>query len=278
MKKARHATAVAVSFAFLGALIAASAQGSPAAPRFDPNFHIYLLIGQSNMEGVPQPQPQDTEPNPRIKVLAYADFPRLGRTYNEWSVAIPPLHSTNLGVGPGDYFAKRMIASMPEGVTIGLVPCGIAGVDIDFFRKGVVSNRRAEFRIPPDNHWSGAYDWVLARARLAQQYGVIKGILLHQGESDSGQVEWIGKVNEMVKDLRSDLGIPNAPIVIGELLYGGACQGHNQIIRQAIPAIPNAYLVSAEGLKGVDSFHFDLEGQRALGRLYAVRMLEALGY
>lgn len=247
-------------------------------PAFDPDFHIYLLIGQSNMEGAPRPQAQDAAPDPRVKVLAYAYYPRLGRKYNEWSVAVPPLHSINLGVGPGDYFAKSLIASMPEGVTIGLVPCAIAGVDIDYFRKGVVSSRRSEFRIPPDNERPGAYEWVLERARIAQKYGVIKGILFHQGESDNGSVEWIGKVNGMVADLRSDLGIPDAPILIGELLRGGACEGHNQIIGQAVETIPKAFLVSSEGLKGIDQFHFNLEAQRELGRRYAEVMLRALGY
>ncbi len=244
--------------------------------QFDPNFHIYLLIGQSNMEGAPRPESTDLSQNPRIKVLAYTNAPRLKRIYNEWAIAVPPLHSTYQGLGPGDNFAKTVLAAMPANVTIGLVPCGINGVDIDFFLKGVVSKRRKEFQIPPDNHWDGAYEWVISRAKIAQKYGVIKGILFHQGESDAGQRIWLDKVNTMVSDLRKDLNIPDAPILIGELLYTGPCSGHNQVIKDVPTKLKNAYVISAKGLKGQDQFHFDLAGQRELGKRYGDKMIELL--
>lgn len=245
-------------------------------PVFDPNFHIYLLMGQSNMEGTPQPMPEDMVENPRIKVLAYQNNPRLGRIYNKWAIAVPPLHSNYLGLGPGDYFARTLIEKMPEDVTIGLVPLGICGIDLDFYMKGIVSTRRSEFKIPPDNHWDGAYEWVIERAKEAQKHGVIKGILFHQGESDSGKRNWQTKMKVLTENLRSDLDIPNAPILVGELLYGGGCEGHNLIIQNTAKSIPNAWLVKTDGLGGLDRFHFNLEGQRELGRRYAAKMIEAL--
>lgn len=246
-------------------------------PVFDPNFHIYLLIGQSNMEGAPRAEAADLVEDPRIKVLAYQNNVRLGRKYNEWAVAKPPLHSHYQGVGPGDYFAKTLIKKMPANVTIGLVPLGINGVDIDFFLKGVVSTRRAEFKIPPDNAWDGAYDWVISRAKEAQKYGVIKGILFHQGESDSGKRNWQAKVKKMVEALRADLNIPDAPIIIGEMMHGGGAESHNLIVANTVKSTPNAWLVTTEGLAGQDRWHFNLEAQRELGRRYALKMMEALG-
>jgi hypothetical protein len=47
------------------------------------SFYVFLLIGQSNMEGQPQPDAEDRTEDPRVKVLAYNDCPNLGRTYNE---------------------------------------------------------------------------------------------------------------------------------------------------------------------------------------------------
>ncbi len=246
-------------------------------PTFDPNFHIYLLIGQSNMEGAPQPESVDSTEDARIKVLAYQNNARLDRKYNEWATARPPLHSSYLGLGPGDYFAKTLLQNMPEEISLGLVPCAISGVDLDFFMKGVVSSRRAEFKIPPDNSWDSAYDWVISRAKEAQKYGVIKGILFHQGESDAGNRKWQGKIKTMTENLRNDLAIPDAPILLGELLYGGPCESHNLIIRNTVRTTPNAWLVQAKGLKGQDKFHFNVEAQRELGRRYAAVMLEALG-
>ena len=70
----------------------------------DPNFHLFLLIGQSNMAGTPTPEAADEVENPNIVVLGYQDCGApLHRTYNEWSVAVPPLHTSGGGLGPGDY-------------------------------------------------------------------------------------------------------------------------------------------------------------------------------
>jgi hypothetical protein len=250
--------------------------GSGGSAGVDPNFYVFLLIGQSNMEGVPQPQAQDRETNARVKVLAYDNCSGLGRTYNQWYTASPPLHSCTAGVGPGDYFAKTLATQYPTK-TIGLVPCAISGVDIAFFQKGVTSTRRGEFRIPPDNHWGGAYEWVIERARLAQRTGVIKGILFHQGESDSGQSAWVGKVRGMVTDLRTDLGIGNVPFLAGELLYSGCCSGHNTIVNQLPGQITNGFVISANGLAAVDQYHFDLAGQRTFGARYGTKMIEVGG-
>lgn len=239
----------------------------------DPDFHVFLLLGQSNMEGIPLPEEQDLLAHPRVRVLAYDDIG--GREHDHWYQAAPPLHSGGTGVGPGDYFAKTLITALPLHCRIGLVPCGIKGVDVDFFRKGVISARRNEFSIPPDNSWSGAYDWVVARARLAQQSGVIRGILWHQGESDCGRAEWIDKVAEVVRDLRCDLGLAaSVPFLAGELYYAGPCARHNTLVGRLPERIPNAFVVSTQGLTGMDRFHFDLPSQRELGRRYARKLLE----
>lgn len=260
-----------------GSMGAQAAGGSSgAASTADPNFHVYLLIGQSNMEGQPQPEAADRAIESRVKVLQYDNCASVARKVDQWYTAMPPLHSCFAGVGPGDGFGKTLAAAYPEA-TIGLVPCGISGVDIDMFRKGVVSARRGEFKIPPDNHWEGAYEWVLERARLAQQTGVIRGIIFHQGESDTGQAAWVDKVKGLVTDLRTDLGIGDVPFVAGELLYGGCCAAHNPIINQLPDQITNSFVVSAEGLMGTDTAHFDLAGQRELGIRYGNKMLEALG-
>ncbi|HMA93668.1 MAG TPA: sialate O-acetylesterase, partial [Polyangiaceae bacterium] len=239
----------------------------------DPNLLIFLLIGQSNMEGAPPPDLQDQVTDDRVKVLAYDNTG--GRLYNEWYAACPPLHST--GLGPGDYFAKLLAARLPAQYRIGLVPCAINGVDIDFFGKGVISARRAEFPIPPDNLRSGAYDWVVERARLAQRDGVVRGILFHQGESDCGQSVWVVKVADIVEQLRADLELgSDVPFVAGELLRDGRCAAHNALVNQLPHWIPNCHIVSSARLTGMDLFHFDLASQRELGKRYAEAMLESL--
>ncbi|MBN2196939.1 MAG: hypothetical protein JW751_29310 [Polyangiaceae bacterium] len=245
-------------------------------------FRVYLLIGQSNMAGGADTEPGDLVEDPRIRVLGYDDCAQTGRVYNEWDTASPPLHACwSNGIGPGDHFAKTLSEALPGGDTIGLVPCAIPGVDLDFFVKGVVSARRNEFTIPPDNHWDSAYDWVIERAQLAQNAGgVIDGVIFHQGESDSSEPNrslWMDKVKGMVEDLRADLGGEPFPFVAGELLYSGCCGTMNTIVNQLPDHIPNTYVASAAGLNGVDQYHFDAPGVRTIGRRYGEAMIGALG-
>ncbi len=265
----------------------------PASPEIpagvDPSFFIFLTFGQSNMEGFPAPEAQDLVENPRVKVLAYDNCAGTNRVYNQWYTAAPPLHSCRSAVGPGDYFGKTLVEALPENVTIGIVGNAISGVDIDFFRKGVRSARRDSFRIPPDNQKASAYDMIIERARLAQQVGVIKGILFHQGESDAGQPnrdQWLGKVQEIVEDLRADLAIGNVPFLAGELLYadqnGGAGDAMNPLVGLLPSRIPAAFVVSADGLSedptdAQFNLHFGIVAQRELGRRYGRVMLDALG-
>lgn len=249
----------------------------PAPPAAKSGMQLFLLIGQSNMEGAPKPAAEDLIENPRVRVLGFDTFG--DRRWNEWDTASPPLHRSWAGVGPGDSFGKAVAEAWPEA-TIGLVPCAISGVDIDFFLKGVTSSRRKEFQIPPDDQRAGAYDMVIERARLAQKDGVIRGILFHQGESDNGNPAWVSKVQKLVSDLRADLALDaSVPFVAGELLHTGCCTAHNPLIQRLPSEVPNAHVVSAAGLTELDdpwNAHFDLAAQRELGRRYAATFLQAL--
>ena len=214
------------------AIASAEAAAAESAPML-----LFLLIGQSNMAGIPKPDARDGIEDPRVRVLAYEDCPQLGRTYNQWYRARPPLHDCTGGLGPGDHFGKTLARAYPER-TIGLVPLAVSGVDIDFFLKGVVSKRRGEFTLPPDNHWPGAYEWCLDRARLAQQSGSIAGIIFHQGKPIRAMTSGCGKVKQLVTDLRTDLKLGQAPFVAGELLYGGCCaEWHNPLVQRLPQAI-----------------------------------------
>jgi len=239
----------------------------------DPKLLIFLLLGQSNMVGQPQPEPQDREQDPRIQVLAYDDCSNVNRKYNQWYTASPPLHQCDAGVGPGDYFAKTLLASLPEGYRIGLVPCAVNGAPIDLFRKGVP---RTGWELPPDDHWETGYEWIMSRAREAQKAGVIRGILFHQGESDSEQMVWVDKVKGLVEDLRADLGIGEVPFLAGELYYDGCCRPHNALVQQLAREVTNGISISASGLEGTDQYHFDLAAQRELGKRYGAAMQQVL--
>lgn len=87
----------------------------------NPKFHIYLCIGQSNMEGFAKFEAQDTVSNERFKVLQAIDCDNLKRKKGQWYTAVPPLNRCNSGLSPADYFGKEMIANLPKDVTVGVI-------------------------------------------------------------------------------------------------------------------------------------------------------------
>lgn len=249
-------------------------------------WKVFLLFGQSNMAGGSASEAQDRIEHPRVKALGYANCASQGRTYNQWFAATPSLHGCGTGLGLGDGFG-RIVADSLKSDTIALVPCAIPGVDISFFSKGVVSSRRKDFTIPPDNHWTGAYPWMVERIRKAQEKGVVSGILFHQGEADwtdTARKVWVGRVAAIVKDLKSDLGIGDVPFLAGELrarlnrsTNESCCWAHNPYVATLAKTIPNGHLVSSQGLDPAgDPYHFTTPGYREFGKRYAASMLAAL--
>ncbi|HEX2925427.1 MAG TPA: non-reducing end alpha-L-arabinofuranosidase family hydrolase, partial [Ruminiclostridium sp.] len=236
-------------------------------PKPEKKFHCFLLLGQSNMAGYAKAESSDKVEDPRVLVLGYDNNAALGRVTDQWDVACPPLHPAWLdAIGIGDWFGKTMIQKAPEGDTIGLIPCAISGEKIETFLKSGGTK----------------YDWIIKRAKLAQQKGgVIDGIIFHQGESNSGDSSWPGKVKTLVEDLRKDLNLGDVPFLAGELLYSGPCAGHNKLVNQLPSLIKNCSVVSAEGLV-VDAgdtqyrLHFGHDSAVTFGKRYAEKMIQAL--
>lgn len=241
--------------------------GSSGGGSAEPVFHVFLLLGQSNMAGYPKALAADKTENPRIKVLGFDACAATGRVEGAWDVAAPPLHECwNGAIGPGDYFSRTILEHYPAQDTVGLVPSAISGEKVETFMKAGGSK----------------YSWILSRAKAAQEIGgVIEGILFHQGESNCGDPAWPGKVKTLVSDLRADLGIGDVPFLAGELLHSGSCAKHNSLVNQLPGLIPKAYAVSAEGL-AIDpadtwNLHFGHDAQVTLGKRYAEKMIGALG-
>lgn len=242
----------------------------------DDNFHIYLAFGQSNMEGTGDYSAEDREANPRLRVIQNIDCPNTGRSYGQWYTATPPLFGCWGRLSVADSFLRTMVTHLPEEVTVGIVPTAIGGSDIALFQKSAPIGRGeiGTEKIPAQ--FSGGYAWLLDLARQAQKVGVIKGIILHQGETNTNDPKWKFKVQEIVADLKADLNLGDVPFVAGELLYrkvGGCCGSHNAEIAQLPKLIPNTHVASAEGLKGADVAHFTSASYREFGRRYAELML-----
>jgi len=258
-----------------------------AAGGQDPNFHIYLCFGQSNMEGYPGiPEEEKGPVDPRLQVLASTDFPELGRLKGNWYPATPPLSRPSAGLSPADYFGRAMVAALPAGIRVGVVNVAVGGCKIELFDSASEAAYVAtapEWMKPALAAYGGSpYQRLVEMGRLAQRSGVIKGILLHQGESNTDEADWPAKVRVVYENLLRDLGLDAAevPLLVGEVVSAdqeGKCASMNAIIATLPKTIPTAHVVSAAGCPCHPDFvHFTPAGYRILGARYAATMLPLL--
>lgn len=255
---------------------------------FDPNFHIYLCFGQSNMEGNAAIEGKDrVGVDPRFMMMAAVDMPSSKRKKGEWYTAYPPLCRDYTGLTPADYFGREMVAHLPENIKVGVINVAVGGASIDLFDQDKCADyikKEADwFKNYCSEYGNDPYKVLVTMAKKAQQNGVIKGILLHQGCTNNGQKDWPVRVKRIYVRLLHDLGLneEETPLLIGELLSqekGGVCWGHNSVIAKTQPVIPNSYVISSKDCPGAsDGLHFTAEGYRMIGKRYAEKMLELLG-
>lgn len=255
----------------------------------DPNFHIYLCFGQSNMEGNARIEDQDRAPvDPRFQMLAAVNCTESGREQGNWYTAFPPLARCNTGLTPADYFGRSLVENLPENIRVGVIMVAIGGCKIELFDKNgypaYVETAPDWMKGMIDSYGGNPYGRLVELAQAAQQEGVIKGILMHQGESNTGDTEWPAKVQGVYNNLLADLGLEanSVPLLAGEVVHadqGGVCAPMNEIIRTLPQTIPNAYVIPSSGCAVArDNLHFSAAGYRNLGRRYAAQMLSILGY
>jgi hypothetical protein len=224
----------------------------------DSSFHLYLLIGQSNMAGRGTPDAQSKIVNPRIMMMDSLD---------RWVPATDPVHFDKpklVGVGPGISFATEMLREQ-NNLTIGLIPCALGGSPIDVWRPGKTYLEKFH-----------PYEDVIRRCSTATRCGILKGILWHQGESDNDSLHaaaYLDQLKILINRLRTDLSQPMLPFVAGEIGLFNTVNYINPIIDQLPQHVPYTAVVSAVGLsdKG-DHLHFDTSSARLLGKRYAVAM------
>jgi hypothetical protein len=241
-------------------VIASAAAAAPLPPK--EKFHLFLLVGQSNMAGRGTVTPDDKIPHGRVLMLDKS---------GEWVPAVDPMHFDKpgvAGVGLGRSFGIAIAEANPE-VTIGLIPCAVGGSPIDAWKPGV-------FYEPTKSH---PWDDALRRAKVALEAGVLKGILWHQGESDSNAElapKYEAKLHNLIARLRAEFQAPNVPFLAGQLgkfpdsPWSEFKAQVDQVHRELPNKVPHTGFVSSEGLKHKgDKVHFDADSYRELGRRYA---------
>lgn len=223
-------------------------------------LHVYLLIGQSNMAG----RAPFTEEEAEV-----IDHCHLLNDQDKWEPAKNPLnrYSTirkSLSIqkmSPG-YGFSQAISTMNKGITIGLVVNAKGGTRIEQWGKSTPFYKEA-----------------LRRTQEAQKTGTLKGILWHQGESDSGNPDgYLTKLTDLIMNLRKDFDMPDLPFVAGKVYYHPDKKPHTKQINDQIAQLPDTVrftgYVESEDLTTLDNTHFDSEGMKLLGQRYAMEMMK----
>jgi Carbohydrate esterase, sialic acid-specific acetylesterase len=229
-------------------------------------FHVFLLVGQSNMAGRGDVEPGDEQPLAHVVALNAA---------GEWVAATDPLHwdKPSAGVGLGRSFALEYLRTHP-GVTVGLVPAACGGSPIASWEPGKYF----------DQTNSHPYDDAIARARRALERGTLHGILWHQGESDRSAelaARYEPALRGLIARFREDLHAPRVPFLIGQLgqfpgagAWDAPTQQVDRAQRDVAASAPVSAFVPSDGLSSKpDNLHFDARSLRELGKRYAAALV-----
>ena len=306
---------------------------------FDKNFHVYLCFGQSNMVGYLGPpigsdgSSGNTDwvtangynnPPANFKVMAAANDDRnpCNRTKGEWYPAVPPLCRSNTGLSPADFLGRTIAAAAADrNITVGVIVIAVDGCAINLFSKDkdefkTYIRSRADWMrnqaiayvdesvgstIPTKDFDTVDYPYkrLVDLAKLAQKEGVIKGIIMHQGESgkavynaekgtagsegSDSAANYAKAVRQIYDDLCEDLDL-----IPGKVPFlAGQAVGNNNSNIAAIPGaftdLPKtAFVISSDGCLGWkpgssdqnERIHFSFDGYRELGISYGEKMLE----
>ncbi len=260
-----------------------------AAP--DPNFHIFLCFGQSNMQGGGAMNESDKTVDKRFQVMADFDNPARNWKFGQWYDAIPPLTRDVRGITMMDYFGRTMVANLPEKYRVGVIKLAVSGTRIELWDEDAFRGYLAgpllngDWKIQAANIYDNdPYKYLIKMAKLAQKDGVIKGILIHQGESNFEDNDWPKKVKKIYADIIRDLSLDpkGVTLLAGEVVnedHQGEKANANKIMKNLPGVLPNSYVISSDGVPcNADHLHFTADGQREMGRRYAVQMLKVMGY
>ena len=232
---------------------------------------LFILAGQSNMSGRGD-MPAHPQPiNPRVFVF--------GNDYR-WHYAREPMDAAinqvdpvsrdgNAGYSLATAFANTLLKK-DSSLIIGFIPCARGATSIEKWQRNLSEN--------------SLYGSCLKRARAASTMGKIVGLLFYQGEADALDPEvypqrkpspfkWAEKFSRFVHDIRSDLGLPNLPIVFAQLSHNKAPKRYvywEEVKKQQAKVnLSNVRMVKIPKLVLKDYVHFTKEGYDTIGKLFA---------
>lgn len=236
---------------------------------------IFLFIGQSNMAGVARIGELDTVTLKNVYILNDSNQwekakneSRIG--FNRYSTVKGKTHRLSIS-----YTFSRKVADY-TGRQIGVVHNARGATGITQWQKNYQGED--DFNL---------YEEAVKRAKIALALNPgskVKGIIWHQGESDNSKPKsdmYMQRLQQLVQDLRTDLGDSNIAFIAGEVgKWRNRGLGVNPVIRQVKENIPHSEWVSSDGLTSLNleknDPHFDTYSQRTFGGRYADKALDLI--
>lgn len=243
---------------------------APAAGT-DGEYDVYLLIGQSNMAGRGELVEGDEEEIENVYIL------------NEDGEIVPATNPLNIystirkanseqKMNPGSSFASTIAAQTCKKVL--LVVNARGGSAIAQWQKGVFTSVKVGDSSTATS--LSFYEEAVTRTKQAMQHGALKGILWHQGCSDSSNANYLAELRTLVNNLRSDLGA-DVPFIAGQL---GGWRSSSPTFNANIQTI-GKYLTYSDWVSSEDCVpiaegdpHFDRASQILMGKRYAQKILK----
>lgn len=252
-------------------IFSSSAQESPSnisaiESRFPSHKKVWVFImaGQSNMAGRGTVKAEDTLTHPRIFSI---------NAKNEIVPAREPLHfyePTMAGLDCGVSFARTLLPYIPDSVSLLIIPAAVGGSAIhqwlgDSLHRGVKLLSNLKEKID-----------------LGKKYGIIKGLLWHQGESDATEKRaavYKKNLDSLFTVIRNYAGDPNLPLFTGGIAVFGKDTVWKNVVNTSIAAYAKGdkrtFIIQTDDFRDKgDMVHFDAASQRMMGRRMAEAFLQ----
>ena len=244
-------------------------------------YDIYLLAGQSNMDG--RGQVSELLPQQRTKIDNAIIFYRneKGET-KKWrplapGFSFPPKYKGEIPsptFGPEIGFSRAMLQHQPQR-KIALIKGSQGGTSLraDWMpgKKGDVDSQGPQYR-----DFIESIRMATKQLRDRGDTYAFRGLLWHQGESDknSSTQKYGRRLKELIARVREDAGVPDLPVVVGEVFDNGRRDNVRKAIQEVAAASQTVGLVSSSGTTTSDpGTHFDTESQLVLGKRFADAMI-----
>jgi len=223
---------------------------------------IFLIIGQSNAAGRGKIYEEDLEDLENVYLLIqdnkwikakhiYNQFSNIPRYPDMFYSAISDPVEVGKGLNFAFNFAKEYIKKYPDK-NIGLIVNARGSTDIESWQRN-----------------NFCYECTMKKLDSLPDLNRIKAILVHQGETDFNQSDWVNQTTEMVAAFRDDLWNFELPFIFGELAgWNSNYAKFNSRIYSLYQLLDNIGIVSSEDLTGGDIAHFDRASQLKLGKRY----------